>query len=217
MEIQSENVDGIGRVYFNDDFRYPSVTTVLQVVGDKSYLDDWREKVGAEWADAYTQKACDIGSALHDDYEQYLLEKPLKECLTDEEKLARKMFKASLLKFNRLIKSPIMQEVAIYSTKFKVAGRFDLLALGQDGEIYLVDFKNTKRDKTLADVEAYKYQLAFYHRMLGECYPQYKIKEHLVIMVNRDCFTKVFRFKPDDVTDLELMKIRGKFFKEFGL
>lgn len=217
MDINSENVDGIGRVYFNEHFRYPSVTTVLQVVGDKTYLEQWREKVGAEFADAYTQKACDIGSALHDDYEQYLSGKPLAVRETEEEKHARKMFKASLLKFSKIVKNAIMQEVAVYSTKFKIAGKFDLLALGHDGKIYLIDFKNTKRDKGLEDIEAYKYQLAFYHRMIKECYPEIEIAEHLVIMVNRDCFTKVFRFKPDDVKDSELMKIRGRFYKQFGL
>lgn len=217
IEFNASIVEGVGRVYTSGKYRYPSVTTVLQVVGDNTYLDDWREKVGAEFADAYTQFACDIGSAMHDDYEQVIAGNPLKECLTDAEKQARKMFRASLPKFNKLIKEPIAQEVAVYSHVYKVAGRFDLLARGHDGKVYLLDFKNTKRDKTREDIDSYRLQLGFYHRMLAECMPDVKIDEHLVFMVNREGFVKQFRFAIDDVTDLELKRVRGRFYGKFGL
>ena len=218
--LGAEIVEGIGRVYFNEKFRYPSVTTVLQVVGDKTYLDDWREKVGSAFADAYTQQACDIGSAMHDDYEQHLSGKPLKECKTPEEIKARKMFKASLLKFNQLFGEPVAQELCVVSHKYKVAGRFDLLVRGKginSKKLFLLDFKNTKRDKTREDIESYRLQLGFYHRMLKETHPEYEIDEHVVFMVNREGFTKVFRFAVDDVQDIELMRIRGRFYKQFGM
>lgn len=216
--MQSKNVEGIGRVYYTDTFSYPSVTTVLQVVGDKTYLENWREQVGAEFADKYTKIACDIGTAMHNDYECYLAETGLKECETDEERQARRMFNASVKKFDSLFhRKPVMQEVAVVSHKYRIAGRFDLIANGKDGKTYLVDFKNTKRDKSRSDIDAYKFQLAFYHRMLGETHPEIAIDEHLIFMVNRDCFTKIFRFSTDEVTDTELMKIRGRFYKEYGL
>lgn len=215
--LGAEIKEGIGRVYFNDQFRYPSVTTVLQVVGDNTYLDDWREKVGAEFADKYTQEACDIGSAMHDDYEQYLSNKPLKECKTPEEKKARAMFKSSLVKFKQLFGEIVAQELCVVSHKYKIAGRFDLLCRTKSGKLVLLDFKNTKRDKKVEDIEVYKLQLAFYHRMLKETYPQYDVEEHIVFMVNREGFPKLFRFEVDAVDDVELMRVRGRFYRLFGM
>lgn len=209
--------DGIGRVYNDETWRYPSVTTVLQVVGDKEWLLDWREKVGDEFADAHTKIATDIGTAMHDDYEKYLSGETLKQTITPEEIKARQMFKASIKKFEKLYKRAVIQEVLVVSHEYKVAGRFDAIAECYNNELHLVDFKNTRRPKTRKDIEAYKFQLAFYHRMLKETMPQYKIKKHVVFMVNREGIPTVFRFDIDEVTDIELRKIRGRFYKEFGL
>lgn len=213
----SENLDGVGRVYTDGKHKYPSVTTVLQIVGDNAYLEEWRAKVGDEFADKYTKFAADIGTAMHLDYEMYLNGMELKPPVTEEEKKARSMFRASLPKFKKLITEVIEQEVCVISHTYKIAGRFDLLARGPDGKIYLIDFKNTKRDKTREEIENYRLQLAFYHRMLKECRPDLEIAGHIVFMVNREGFSKVFRYSPEDTTDIELMRIRGRFFKQFGL
>lgn len=212
----SENLKGVGRIYTDGNHRYPSVTTVLQVVGDKTHLEDWREKVGSEYADAYTKVACDIGTAMHDDYEMHLSGKPMKQPLTEEEKKARSMFRASLPKFNKIIAEPITQEVCVVSLRYRVAGRFDLICRGHDGKVYLLDFKNTKRDKTKSDVDSYRLQLAFYDRMIEETMPDIKIDGHIIFMVNREGFSKVFRFTKADTTDEELMRVRGRFYRQFG-
>jgi hypothetical protein len=210
-EYERIDVPGVGRHYLIDGVLMPSVTTVIGTTEDKQWLNEWRDKVGAEFADAYTKKAADIGTALHYYYECLLRGEEPKKYETDEEKQAFIMFRASKLNWMKTFKRALLVEHRSYSRRFQVAGTFDANVEMMDSAIVLSDFKNTKRDKGWDDIEGYRLQLAFYDRMLEEHHSMFVPDYHLVFMVNRDGYAKRFRFNRTDTTDDELHSVRKTF------
>ena len=62
QELECVTTDA-GRWYTTPDgFKYHSVTTFLGKTSDHGWLDDWREALGAEAADAETQRCADRGA-----------------------------------------------------------------------------------------------------------------------------------------------------------
>lgn len=215
--MHCSNLDGVGRFYHLDSGEsYPSVTTVLQALGLAKELLSWREAIGDERADAITQEAGDIGSFMHNCYEQYLSNEVISTPETNPEKIGLKLYKASKIKFDQLVETHLHLEKAVWSHELQIAGRFDLICRLKSGKIALLDFKNTRRDKTRKDIDNYFLQLAFYHHMIAESDIPDVPEEHIIFMVNRDGFTKVFRNEIDAVSIERLKEVREKFRHEYG-
>lgn len=135
-----DGVNGSPRLYSTPYGSYPSMTSILSVIKDKSGgLDKWRERVGAEEADRITEEAKDRGNALHDYNEKYLLNNLKRKELTGQ---------AGIL-FNRVkryldeIEATITTEAPLWHKKDKYAGRVDAIVM-MDGELTIVDHKNSR-------------------------------------------------------------------------
>lgn len=160
-------IDGLpqGRMYETPSGdHYPSVTTVVGSIGDKSFLVEWRAKVGEAVADKITQDAANRGTLIHDRCEQYLKGLPVK--FTIFQHVEKEMFEWLL---------PVLEEVdfihametQLYSDKLKVAGTVDLIAMYK-GEMAVIDWKNSRRPKLAADIPGYFAQCAAYAFMFWE-------------------------------------------------
>ena len=57
--------------------KYPSVTTVLDKTSDKTFLHEWRKRIGAEAADKITKQAANRGTAMHSLCEKFVLNEDL--------------------------------------------------------------------------------------------------------------------------------------------
>ena len=143
---------------------YPSITTVLSP-RNKAGIMKWRKKVGEEVANHISNKAATRGTKVHKMCEDYLngldMEKHKKDfmpyCLFNE--LKKETFDN--------INEVIAQEVTLYSDKYRVAGRTDLIA-EYKGELSIVDFKTSTNERKDSYNENYYIQTAAYAEMFEE-------------------------------------------------
>ena len=57
---------GKGRIYVTPEGnRYPSVTTILSEMSDKSFLDKWKASIGEEEANRQSRYAANRGTIVH--------------------------------------------------------------------------------------------------------------------------------------------------------
>lgn len=156
----------VGRFYTNDESdRFPSVTTFLSSVLDKSGLDEWRKRVGDEEADRVTNRGARRGTALHLVCEKYVLNEPLP-----------KMMPSTVVLFNQV--KPVLDarlnlvlgvEIPMMSPKLRLGGRCDLVC-EFDGKKTILDFKTTNNAKSEDMLYGYFIQETVYSLMLLETY-----------------------------------------------
>ena len=122
---------------------YPSITTVLSPRG-KEGLMKWRKRVGEKTANYICNKAATRGTKVH---------KMCEDFLNGEDMTHHKKDFLPYCLFNELkdktfnnINEVIGQEVTLYSDKYKVAGRTDLIA-EYKGELSIVDFKTSTNER----------------------------------------------------------------------
>ena len=163
--ITDEIVEGKGRYYhISKDKSYPSVTTVLGKMSDKSWLEDWRNRVGYEEAARITNESCIRGTSMHLLCEKYLDNELDLNWAKNE--LGYPLFKSLELIHLKKI-TPLAQEIPLWSDKLKVAGRTDCIGY-YDGVLSIIDFKTSRRDKSSSMIEDYFLQSTLYSIMLYE-------------------------------------------------
>ena len=160
---------------------YPSITTVLSP-RNKEGLMKWRKKVGNDVATHIANKAAVRGSKVHKMCEDYLngldMEKHKKDflpyCLFNE--LKNQTFDN--------INGVIGQELVLYSDKYKVAGRTDLIA-NYKGELSIVDFKTSTNERKDSYNENYYIQTSAYAEMFEELTGQ-PINQIVILVVTEN-------------------------------
>jgi ATP-dependent exoDNAse (exonuclease V) beta subunit len=184
VEYPKINIDG-KRHYQIGHVHYPSITTVLGSTADKSYLKEWRNRVGDEAADRITNNSARRGTNLHQMCEDYLKNNPLSCKLPD----ALEMFYSVRPILNR-IDNIHCQEKSLYSHKIKIAGSVD--CIGEfDGVLSVIDFKNSRRIKEEEDIFDYFLQATFYSLAYQEM-TGIKIKQVVIIIAVEDEKPQVF-------------------------
>ncbi len=143
---------------------YPSITTVLSP-RNKEGLMKWRKRVGEKTANYICNKAATRGTKVH---------KMCEDFLNGEDMTHHKKDFLPYCLFNELkdktfnnINEVIGQEVTLYSDKYKVAGRTDLIA-EYNGELSIVDFKTSTNERKDSYNENYYIQTAAYAEMFEE-------------------------------------------------
>ena len=166
---------------------YPSITTVLSP-RNKEGLMKWRKKVGNDVATHIANKAAVRGSKVHKMCEDYLngldMEKHKKDflpyCLFNE--LKNQTFDN--------INGVIGQELVLYSDKYKIAGRTDLIA-NYRGELSIVDFKTSTNERKDSYNENYYIQTSAYAEMFEELTGQ-PINQIVILVVTEDGIVQEF-------------------------
>ena len=166
---------------------YPSITTVLSP-RNKEGLMKWRKKVGNDVATHIANKAAVRGSKVHKMCEDYLngldMEKHKKDflpyCLFNE--LKNQTFDN--------INDVIGQELVLYSDKYKIAGRTDLIA-NYKGELSIVDFKTSTNERKDSYNENYYIQTSAYAEMFEELTGQ-PINQIVILVVTEDGIVQEF-------------------------
>jgi hypothetical protein len=164
--ITDEIVEGVGRIYTTPSGnRYPSVTTVISAGSDNSWLDDWKKRVGEDEVRKISAQAARRGTAVHELAEEYL---------KNNKFYARGHMPANIATFSQIrhhldahVTKIYGLEVPLYSDKLKVAGRVDCIA-EWDGELAIIDFKTSKREKRREDISGYFTQASAYSCMMFE-------------------------------------------------
>ena len=205
-ELTAEIVEGVGRVYTTPEGnRYPSVTTVIGAGSDHSWLDEWKARVGEEEVRRVSAQAARRGTAVHELAENYL---------RNNQFYAKGHMPANIASFGQI--KPLLDkhvtkiygiEVPLYSDKLRVAGRVDCLA-EWDGQIAILDFKTSKREKKRENIGGYFTQASAYSYMVFERTGLLPTKIVILMMVD-DGEPLVFMEKSKDWIE-KFIEIRRK-------
>jgi hypothetical protein len=161
-DLKSETFPDGKRYYtLEDGTRLPSVTTVLGAQ-KKEGIMAWRKRVGEAEANRVSRLATGRGTNVHTLCENYLNNKGTGDMMPD----AREMFLSLKPLLNR-IDNIHCQECALWSKQLGMAGRVD--CIGEfDGVLSVIDFKTSKKIKSLAHIEDYFWQTSAYSLMYEE-------------------------------------------------
>ena len=167
-ELKTKTVDKKRFYVTPEGNEYPSITTVLSP-RNKAGLMKWRKRVGNDVANHIANKAAVRGTKVHKMCEDWLNEDFSQETW---DKHKKDFFPYTL--FNELknqkfeyITDVYAQEMTLYSDKYKVAGRVDLIANYQH-HLSIVDFKTSTNERKDSYNENYYIQTAAYAEMFEE-------------------------------------------------
>jgi genome maintenance exonuclease 1 len=191
QDLKSETFPDGKRYYtLPDGTKLPSVTTVLGAQ-KKQAIMEWRKRVGEEEANRVSKKATSRGTNVHTLCERYLNNDSLGDIMPD----AKEMFVSLKPLLNR-INNIHYQEAALWSTKLEMAGRVD--CIGEfDGELSVIDFKTSKRIKSITSIEDYFWQTSAYALMYEELIGV-PIDNLVIIMAVEDEQPLLFQQKTED-------------------
>jgi len=190
-ELVSETAPDGQRYYVTPSgSKLPSVTTVVGAQ-KKQAIMEWRRRVGEDVANKISRQATSRGTNVHTLCEKYLNNEELGEMMPD----AFEMFKSLKPYLNR-INNIHYQEVALWSEQLGLAGRVD--CIGEfDGVLSVIDFKTSKKIKTVEQVEDYWWQTTayalFYEEIVG-----IPINDLVIIMAVQDEKPILFKQKTQD-------------------
>ena len=189
--------DGATRLYLTPDGEsLPSVTSILGKTKDKSFLKQWRARVGEKNAEKIIADSAKIGTALHLYIEHYVNEHAYKD-LTDIGIQAGKMAQVIIDHDQGLKKVSEVwgSEVHLYYPG-KYAGTTDMIGV-YDGRPTIIDFKQTNRPKKREWVQDYLMQLAAYAMAHNKLFDT-EIDQGVVLMCSRDLLFQKFELKGEN-------------------
>ena len=185
-----EEINGI-RHYVTPNGSYPSVTTVLGAMLDKSALIEWRKRVGDEEANRVSRLAATRGTNIHNMCESYVRGEDVDVSMP-----------FNLVMFNQIKKvldehvdDIVGCELTLASDELKVAGSCDLIAL-YDGKLSIIDYKTSTKNKMKDWIESYFLQTVLYSYMLWEMTGMMAKQCVIIIAVEEEPEAQVFIIKP---------------------
>jgi hypothetical protein len=148
---------GNQRWYTTDEGAFPSITTVLSAKA-KNGIEQWKLRVGQEFAEKETKRCADRGTAVHLMCERFVQnhEKPTEGQQTPNISLFNRM-KFAL----KHISSIYAVEAPLYSSVLRVAGRCDCVGVYK-GVPSIIDYKTSNSHKPTEWIEDYFIQETFY-------------------------------------------------------
>lgn len=179
--LERETIDGV-RYYkipeSNEVKKLVSITSVTSHF-NKAIFSKWRRKVGNEKADKITKASTTRGTDFHTLTENYLYNKDLPSVPPISEFLF-KIAKPTLSRINNIHSL----EGSLYSSFLGIAGTVDCIA-EFDGELSIIDFKTSKKEKPREWVDHYFVQCMAYGCMLHEL-TGISVKKLVIIMACED-------------------------------
>ena len=180
-----------GRTYFTPNGDFPSITTLLGKTSDNQvWLQKWRDRVGEEEADRISKEATDRGTLIHEYAEKYFNGEDIKPDLVHEKPDVREMTYNLIKAGDRGIDEIWAQEVALWSSSLKYAGRVDLVGLWK-GIPTIVDFKTSKKKKNVKQIKDYYVQCAAYAYAHNELFDT-DIKQIVILITVENTEPQIF-------------------------
>ena len=181
----------IGRLYQTPNGNLPSVTTILSTTSVTPELDAWREAVGEKKANRVRDEAAGLGTLLHEHLENHILGRARPGGNNIVRILAKNM--SDLIISGGLTKITDVWgiEAPLYHPS-GYAGTADLIA-SYNGSMAIIDFKTTKKMKSIDTLGDYPLQLAAYADAHNEMYGT-DINSGVIFMVSRDLKFEIFEF-----------------------
>lgn len=173
--------------------RYPSVTTVLGRMSDKTALNEWKARVGDEEANRVSARASSRGTFIHTMCEKYILGEDVDTSMPHNMMIFRQI-KGILDEKVDMIRAT---ECTLFSHHLKIAGTCDLIA-DYDGRLSIIDYKTSTRRKRKDWIEGYFLQASLYAYMLWEM-TGISVKDIVIIIgVDDELDPQVFVERPSN-------------------
>lgn len=205
-ELKSETINGCRFYTVPNGQKYPSITTVIGQQPGKSHgLQQWKDRIGEEQANIISRKAARRGTAFHNICEDYFtinrndFDTKLQEDHKERNFLSYCMFKEMQPHLDENVQNVMLMEQPMYSERFGVAGRCDLIGTYNDA-LAVVDFKTTTTMKKEEWIEDYFIQCTAYASMYEE-HMGVNVSDIVIMMVAEDGQVKLFKKKSADYLD----------------
>ena len=202
QEVEPVNKDGV-RFYPipGADKYYPSVTSITSFK-NAAFFKNWRKKIGETEANRITARATQRGTAFHSITEDYVKGDLNLDSYLENNPLSVRMFQTARDTLNRIDKIHCL-ETFLYSHYLGLAGRVD--CIGEfDGELAVIDFKTSTKEKKESYIEHYFVQETAYAAMFLER-SGIEVKKIVTLIATEEGSTQVFqKYNLDDY--LQLLK-----------
>ena len=165
-EVEPVNQDGV-RFYPipGADKYYPSVTSITSFK-NAQFFAQWRRRIGEQRANRITARATQRGTAFHSIAEDYFKGELNLDRYLENNPLSVRMFQSAKKTLNRIGKIHCL-EAFLFSHYLGLAGRVDCIA-EFDGELAVIDFKTSTKEKNEDHIEHYFVQETAYAAMFLE-------------------------------------------------
>ena len=183
------------------DKYYPSVTSITSFKNAK-FFQKWRTKIGETEANRITARATQRGTAFHAITEDYFKGELNTDKYLENNPLSVRMFNVAKPTFNRINNIHCL-ETFLYSHYLGLAGRVDCIA-EFDGELAVIDFKTSTKEKKEDWIENYFVQETAYAAMFLER-SGLEVKKIVTLIATEEGSIQVFqKYNLDDY--LQLLK-----------
>ena len=203
-EIDVEPVNENGVRYYpipNADKYYPSVTSITSFK-NAAFFAGWRKKIGENEANRITARATQRGTAFHNLAEDYFKGELNTDKYLENNPLSVRMFQAAKSTLNQIDNIHCL-ETFLYSHYLGLAGRVDCIA-EFNGELAVIDFKTSTKEKKEAYIENYFVQETAYAAMFLER-SGIEVKKIVTLIATEEGSIQVFeKYNLDDY--LQLLK-----------
>ena len=202
IDVEPVNKDGV-RFYPipGADKYYPSVTSITSFK-NAAFFAGWRKKVGELEANQITARATQRGTSFHSITEDYIKDKLNLDSYLANNPLSVRMFQSAKTTLDRIDNIHCL-ETFLYSHYLGLAGRVDCIA-EFDGELAVIDFKTSTKEKKEDWVEHYFVQETAYAAMFLEL-TGIEVKKIVTLIAVEDGSVQVFqKYNLDDY--LQLLK-----------
>lgn len=179
---------GPRRVYHTPGGTFESVTTRIGSYYDKSWLEVWRTRVGANEADRVLRIAGTRGTAVHAMLEAYVANDP--NYATGAMPVNRATFETVRPFLDRHVGVVRGQELPLWSATLRTAGTADLVA-DWDGVSSVIDYKTSRSLKDKSSITGYFVQGTAYALMVEEMYGL-RVPRVVVLIASDDGETRAF-------------------------
>ena len=201
-EVEPVTQDGV-RFYPipGADKYYPSVTSITSFK-NAQFFANWRNKIGEQEANKITARATQRGTAFHSITEDYIRGSLNIDKYLENNPLSVRMFQSAKATLNRIDNIHCLESF-LYSHYLGLAGRVDCIA-EFDGELAVVDFKTSTKERSEEHIEHYFVQETAYAAMFLER-TGIEVKKIVTLIAVEDGSTQVFqKYNLDDY--LQLLK-----------
>jgi len=176
-----------GRFYTLPSGNVASSVTTITGYDKKDSLEEWRKRVGEEEANRVSRIATSRGTRTHKLCEDYLDNNPNFAFKAMPDSLS---FFKQIKQFLDKIDNIHYMEDALYSEKYRIAGRVDCIA-EYDGVLSVIDFKTSSKEKEKHHIHNYFQQATAYSVMYEELIGK-QIDQIIIIIAVENGHPQVF-------------------------
>ncbi|AIX24557.1 exonuclease [Synechococcus phage ACG-2014g] len=181
------------------DKYYPSVTSITSFKS-AAFFKKWRNKIGENEANRITARATQRGTAFHAITEDYIKGQLDLDRYLENNPLSVRMFQSAKSELNRINNIHCL-ETFLYSHYLGLAGRVDCIA-EFDGELAVIDFKTSTKEKKEEYIENYFVQETAYAAMFLER-SGIEVKKIVTLIATEEGTIQVFqKYNLDDYLHL---------------